>query len=56
VAATVSENFGTLLPYAPLLGERDLAAALRFGVASCWRNGSRTVSYGTVTATCAPST
>jgi hypothetical protein len=33
VAATVSENFGTLLPYAPLLGERDLAAAHRFGVA-----------------------
>lgn len=33
VAAAVSENFGTLLPYAPLPGERDLAAAHRFAVA-----------------------
>jgi uncharacterized protein len=33
VAATVSENFSTLLPYAPLLGRRALAAAHRFAVA-----------------------
>jgi uncharacterized protein len=33
VAATVSENFGTLLPYADALGARELAAAHRFGVA-----------------------
>jgi aminoglycoside phosphotransferase family enzyme/predicted kinase len=33
VAATVSENFGTLLPYADALGPRELAAAHRFAVA-----------------------
>ena len=33
VAATVSENFGTLLPYAEALGARELAAAHRFAVA-----------------------
>ena len=33
VAATVRENFGTLLPYAPLLDERDLAAAHHFSIA-----------------------
>jgi aminoglycoside phosphotransferase family enzyme/predicted kinase len=33
VAATVGENFSTLLPYAPLLGEADLAGAHRFAVA-----------------------
>ena len=33
VAATVSENFGTLLPYADALGARELAAAHRFAVA-----------------------
>jgi aminoglycoside phosphotransferase family enzyme/predicted kinase len=33
VAATVSENFSTLLPYAPLLGRRALGAAHRFAVA-----------------------
>ena len=33
VAATVSENFSTLLPYAPLFGERELAAAHLFAVA-----------------------
>jgi uncharacterized protein len=32
VAATVSENFGTLLPYAEPLGLRELAAAHRFAV------------------------
>lgn len=33
VAATVSENFGTLLPYAEAVGARELAAAHRFAVA-----------------------
>jgi uncharacterized protein len=33
VAATVSENFGTMLPYAEALGARRLAAAHRFAVA-----------------------
>lgn len=33
VAASVSENFGTLLPYAEALGARELAAAHRFAVA-----------------------
>ena len=33
VAATVSENFGTLLPYAEALGAGELAAAHRFAVA-----------------------
>jgi hypothetical protein len=33
VAATVSENFGTLLPYADALGPAELAAAHRFAVA-----------------------
>jgi aminoglycoside phosphotransferase family enzyme/predicted kinase len=33
VAATVSENFGTLLPYAESLGARELAAAHRFAAA-----------------------
>jgi aminoglycoside phosphotransferase family enzyme/predicted kinase len=33
VAATVSENFGTLLPYAEAVGARALAAAHRFAVA-----------------------
>ena len=33
VAATVSENFGTLLPYADALGARELASAHRFAVA-----------------------
>lgn len=33
VAATVGENFSTLLPYAPLLGEAELGAAHRFAVA-----------------------
>jgi hypothetical protein len=33
VAATVSENFGTLLPYADAVGARELAAAHRFAVA-----------------------
>lgn len=33
VAATVSENFSTLLPYAPVLGARRLAAAHRFATA-----------------------
>jgi uncharacterized protein len=33
VVATVSENFGTLLPYADALGARELAAAHRFAVA-----------------------
>ena len=33
VAATVSENFSTLLPYAPLLGAPELAAAHLFAVA-----------------------
>ena len=33
VAATVSENFGTLLPYAEAVGTRELAAAHRFAVA-----------------------
>jgi len=33
VLATVSENFGTLLPYADALGARELAAAHRFAVA-----------------------
>jgi hypothetical protein len=32
VAATVGENFSTVLPYAPLLGEAELAAAHRFAV------------------------
>ena len=33
VAATVGENFSTLLPYAPVLGARRLAAAHRFATA-----------------------
>jgi aminoglycoside phosphotransferase family enzyme/predicted kinase len=33
IAATVSENFGTLLPHAPALGPRRLAAAHRFAAA-----------------------
>jgi uncharacterized protein len=33
VVATVSENFGTLLPYAAAVGARELAAAHRFAVA-----------------------
>ena len=33
VAATVSENFGTLLPYSDALGAGELAAAHRFAVA-----------------------
>jgi len=33
VAATVSENFGTLLPYGDAVGARELAAAHRFAVA-----------------------
>jgi len=33
VADTVSENFGTLLPYADALGSKELAAAHRFAVA-----------------------
>ncbi len=33
VATTVSENFSTLLPYAPVLGARTLAAAHRFAAA-----------------------
>jgi aminoglycoside phosphotransferase family enzyme/predicted kinase len=33
VAATVSENFSTLLPYAPLFGEREFRAAHLFAVA-----------------------
>jgi predicted kinase len=33
VAATVSENFGTLLPYAEAVGPRELEAAHRFAVA-----------------------
>jgi uncharacterized protein len=32
VAATVSENFGTLLPYAEALGPRELVAAHRFAI------------------------
>lgn len=33
VAATISENFGTLLPFAEAVGARELAAAHRFAVA-----------------------
>jgi aminoglycoside phosphotransferase family enzyme/predicted kinase len=39
VAATVGENFSTLLPYAPLLGRRALGAAHRFAVAFLHGNG-----------------
>jgi uncharacterized protein len=39
VAATVSENFSTLLPYAPLLGRRTLGAAHRFAVAFLHTHG-----------------
>lgn len=39
VAATVSENFSSLLPYAPLLGRRALGAAHRFAVAFLHAHG-----------------
>jgi aminoglycoside phosphotransferase family enzyme/predicted kinase len=40
VAATVGENFSTLLPYAPLIGRRALGAAHRFAVAFLHAHGA----------------
>jgi uncharacterized protein len=62
VAATVSENFGTLLPYSPWWASERLppVTASRSPsstpAAACWRNGARAASCATATAICAPST
>jgi aminoglycoside phosphotransferase family enzyme/predicted kinase len=40
VAATVGENFSTLLPYAPLIGTRALGAAHRFAVTFLHAHGA----------------